>query len=207
MGRGRVWHFPFSLAVITRGPVPAPSQTLLSSALSCLSYFTGNSLFVVFRVSCPAGRGSQEKVRACGLHFPVGPWEPGPSGARVPGSAVWQRAGPLHHKRGACELPIGYVRLSPLRGSPQLKVAPAWRNASTARSHQAQKCPLCIAIHVSTAERDREVRALPGLNCWTSLKTCHIPELCPASPMARASTLRSRERETQAAPPHPGEKL
>lgn len=58
-----------------------------------------------------------------------------------------QGAGPLHRKRGACELPVNFVRLSPPRGSPQLKGAPAWRNASRARSRLAQKCPLSIAIY------------------------------------------------------------
>lgn len=71
-----IFHSPWLSS--PRGQCQLPVRSLLSSAPSCLSYFTGNSLFGVFRVSCPTRRESQEEVWAHRLHFPFGPWEHSP---------------------------------------------------------------------------------------------------------------------------------
>ena len=68
-----IFHSPWLSS--PRGQCQLPGRSLISSTSSCLSYFTGNSLFRVFGVSCPARCDSQEEVWACRLRFPFRPWE------------------------------------------------------------------------------------------------------------------------------------
>lgn len=109
LGRGGpgIFHSPWLSS--PRSLCQLPGRSLLSSASSCLSYFTGNSLFGVFGVSCPARCDSQEEVWTCRLHFPFGPQEP--ARRAQPGGGT---GASLHRKpsdllvppltRGACDI-------------------------------------------------------------------------------------------------------
>ena len=168
LGRGGpgIFHSPWLSS--PRSLCQLPGRSLLSSASSCLSYFTGNSLFGVFGVSCPARCDSQEEVWTCRLHFPFGPQEP--ARQAQPGGGT---GASLHRKpsdllvppltRGACDIHLDEAPRS------------RWHLAGGASTWQGH-----IRQEDAHSARPSIKEARFGGLCWASLRSLLHPGNMPS---------------------------